>query len=111
MGTCLGISTSFQAAALKLNKIGKIVTLDGAESSTKLAKKNFQTLGLDNIHVVIGRFRDTLSNVLDKYKTVNYVFIDGHHDEISTLAYFNQIKPFHPKKHYLFLMIFLGQEE
>jgi hypothetical protein len=38
LGTCLGISASFQAAALKLNGIGKIVTMEGAESLSSLAK-------------------------------------------------------------------------
>jgi cephalosporin hydroxylase len=94
LGTCLGISASFQAAALKLNGTGKIVTLEGSELLASLAKGHFQSLGLDNITVVTGRFRDTLSEVLNLDKSIDYAFIDGHHDEKATLAYFEQITPF-----------------
>jgi len=89
----LGISASFQAAALKLNAMGKIVTLEGADVLASLAERHFQTLGLDNANVVIGRFQDTLDEVLNAYKPVDYAFIDGHHDEKATLAYFEQIMP------------------
>jgi hypothetical protein len=94
LGTCLGISASYQAAALKLNGMGKIVTLEGAESLASLAEGYFQSLGLDNVSVVLGKFQDTLDEVLNAYKSVDYAFIDGHHDEKATVAYFEQIVPF-----------------
>lgn len=94
MGTCLGISASFQAAALKLNQGGEIVTLEGAESLASRAQRNFQSLGLDNVSIVIGRFQDTLDKVLYEHKPIEYAFIDGHHDEKATIAYFEQIAPF-----------------
>lgn len=93
LGTCLGVSGSFQAAALKLNGTGKIITLEGAESLADLAEKNFQRLGLDNVVVVKGRFQDTLKDVLNKYSPLSYAFIDGHHDEKATLDYFDRIAP------------------
>jgi predicted O-methyltransferase YrrM len=74
--------------------MGKIVTLEGAESLAALAKEHFHVLGLDNVSVVAGKFQDTLKDVLDTYVSVNYAFIDGHHDEKATLAYFRQIIPF-----------------
>ena len=40
LGTCLGVSACYQAAALKLNQRGKIITLEGAESLASLAKQN-----------------------------------------------------------------------
>lgn len=94
LGTCLGISTAYQAAALKLNQQGKIITLEGAESLASLANQNFQTLDLDNVSVVMGRFQDTLGNVLNEQGPIDYAFIDGHHDEKATLDYFWQIYPF-----------------
>lgn len=94
LGTCLGISTAYQAAALKLNQQGKIITLEGAESLASLANQNFQTLDLDNVSVVMGRFQDTLSNVLNEQGPIDCAFIDGHHDEKATIAYFWQIYPF-----------------
>lgn len=94
LGTCLGISASFQAAALKLNGTGEIVTLEGAKSLAELAEENFRALGLDNARVVVGRFQDTLNGVLDENRHVDFAFIDGHHDEKATVAYYEQVVPF-----------------
>lgn len=93
LGTSLGISASYQAAALKLNHEGEIVTLEGAESSAVVAEDNFRGLDIDNVTTVVGRFQDTLDSVLDKYGPIDFAFIDGHHDEQATLAYFDQIYP------------------
>jgi len=94
LGTCLGISASYQAAALKLNESGRIVTLEGAESLAKLAEGYFLNLGLDNAEVVIGLFQDTLKIVLEENRPIDYAFVDGHHQEEPTLAYFREILPF-----------------
>lgn len=94
LGTCLGISASFQAAALHLNGAGKIVTLEGSPSLGSLAAENFAKLGLGNVDVVVGRFQDTLKDVLRDYRPIDYAFIDGHHAEKATLAYFEEIAPF-----------------
>jgi len=94
LGTALGISASYQAAAAKLNQLGKIVTLEGSESLASLARQHFRRLGLDNISVIVGRFQDTLDKVLNEYVPIDYAFIDGHHDEKATLAYFQQVYPF-----------------
>ena len=98
MGTCLGISTCYQAAALKLNQFGKIVTMEGAASLAELAKQHFQELGLDNVSLLLGRFQDTLGEVLNVQESIDYAFIDGHHDEEATLAYFERLYPFLSKR-------------
>ena len=94
LGTCLGISGSFQAAALELNQEGKFISLEGAESLARIAQQNFSSLGLENVKVVIGKFQDTLDVVLNKYYPIDFAFIDGHHDENATLFYFEKIYPF-----------------
>jgi len=94
LGTCLGVSASYQAAALKLNQSGRIVSLEGAESLARLAEGHFQRLGLDNVDVVVGLFQDNLKNVLKEHGPIDYAFVDGHHQEEPTLAYFREILPF-----------------
>jgi hypothetical protein len=94
LGTCLGISAAFQATALKLNQSGQLITLEGSEMLASLAKEGFQLLNLDNVQVVVGRFQDTLNQVLHQNTPIDYAFIDGHHDEKATWAYYEQILPF-----------------
>lgn len=93
LGTALGISAAYQAAALELNSQGKIITLEGAESLASLAKSNFKELDLSKTDVVVGRFLDTLQDVLIKNAPIDFVFIDGHHEQYATLNYFKQILP------------------
>ncbi|HEU0302323.1 MAG TPA: class I SAM-dependent methyltransferase [Longimicrobium sp.] len=94
LGTCLGISAAYQAAALGLNGRGRMTTLEGAEKVAELAGLHLEELGLDGIATVVtGRFQDTLAEVLRERAPVDYAFIDGHHDEHATLGYFGQIHP------------------
>lgn len=93
LGTSLGISACYQAAALELNGEGKLVTLEGADSVASVAVQNFTNLGLHNVELVRGRFQDTLSQVLRENPAVDYAFIDGHHGRAATLHYFNAFLP------------------
>jgi len=93
LGTCIGISAAYQAAAQKLNGMGKITTLEGSDSAI-LAQNNLQLLELDNVTVVKGRFQDNLDSVLQENNPVDYAFIDGHHEEKATIAYFTQLLPY-----------------
>ena len=95
LGTLLGISTAYQAAALELNQHGRIVSIEGAKSLASLAKKNFEKLGLkERVMVRVGRFQDILQDVLREQKHIDFAFVDGHHTENATLKYFNLIYPF-----------------
>jgi predicted O-methyltransferase YrrM len=94
LGSCMGLSASFQASALHMNGGGKMVTLEGSDSLASIATKNFQTLGLNNISIVLGRFQDTLRNVLCESKPIDYAFLDGHLDGVATINYFEEIVPF-----------------
>ncbi len=94
MGTAVGLSAAYQATALTLNGHGCLVSLEGAASLADIAMNNFQHLGLDSVEIVVGNFQDTLVDVLTARQPVDFVFVDGHHDEHATLAYFEQILPF-----------------
>lgn len=94
MGTAFGISAAYQAAALHINGSGRLVTLEGADSLAEVAKKNLFGLGLHDVEVVVGKFQDTLTPVLSRQQKVDYVFVDGHHDEEATLKYLDRIYEF-----------------
>ncbi|OAV75618.1 putative O-methyltransferase [Bacteroidales bacterium Barb7] len=94
LGTCLGISASYQAVAQRINQQGRLITLEGSGEIAELAKKNFESLRLNNVSVITGRFNDTLPSVLETNHPIDYVFIDGHHDEQATVAYFEYLLPY-----------------
>jgi len=98
MGTCLGVSGAFIAAALRLNGSGRLVTLEGSVGRADAARANFRKLKLDNVSVVSGDFRSTLSGALEDAAPVDLVFVDGHHDGKATVDYFNLIRPKLSKK-------------
>jgi len=91
LGTNMGISAAYQASALKLTGAGKLITLEGDEARARAARGHLRQLGLNNVEVVLGRFRDTLPAILSRCETIDFAFIDGHHDELATREYFELI--------------------
>ena len=92
LGSCVGISASYQAAALELNGAGRLVTLEGAEALAERTARSLDEMGLSHrASVRIGRFSDTLDDVLKELEPVGIAFIDGHHIEQATVQYMEQI--------------------
>lgn len=91
IGTCVGIGTMYLA---KANPNGKVYTLEGNKDCYEYAKRYFEEVGLQNVHLIEGLFEHTLVNTLETMKSVDLVIIDGNHQYESTLAYFRQILPF-----------------
>jgi predicted O-methyltransferase YrrM len=95
LGACVGISASYQAAALELNDHGRLVTLEGADVLAERSARTLSELGLDHRGSVrLGRFADTLGSTVEEIQPVGIAFIDGHHVESATLEYMEQILPF-----------------
>lgn len=93
LGSCLGISASYQAAALELNGAGRLITMEGAAPVAALAQKTIDQLGHGRVKIVVGRFQDTLDGVLADEQPFDYAFIDGHHDGPATVDYYQRILP------------------
>jgi predicted O-methyltransferase YrrM len=92
LGTCVGISTAYESAALKLNGGGKLFTFEGAPELADVAQRNLNQLGLA-AEIVRGVFHETLGPALPRLGRVGYAFIDGHHDEKATVEYFRTLLP------------------
>ena len=88
LGTSLGITTSYLAAA---NEKGKVYTMEGAKEVAAIAKENFNKLSLQNITLIQGNFDHTLQNALHNLQTVDLAFVDGNHRKEPTLQYFHQL--------------------
>jgi predicted O-methyltransferase YrrM len=94
LGTNLGVSAAYQAAAMEMNHSGELVTLEGAPALAERAESNLASLGLERATVVRGRFKETLDEVCETHGPFDMVFIDGHHDRDATIEYFEKILPF-----------------
>ncbi|ADY53183.1 O-methyltransferase [Pseudopedobacter saltans DSM 12145] len=100
LGTCLGVTTSYLAKAAPH---ATIITMEGCPETAKVARENFQDLGLSNIQLEIGNFDDNFPNVIDRFQKLDFVFIDGNHRKDATLDYFKWSLP---KVHENSLLIF-----
>jgi predicted O-methyltransferase YrrM len=88
MGTSLGITTCYLAAA---NKHAKVVTMEGAPSVAIIAKKTFSTLGYTNVNIMEGDFDETLPAYLKSVNQLGIVYVDGNHRYDPTINYFKQL--------------------
>lgn len=86
LGTSLGISTLYQAAA---NTHSRLITCEGSNTIAAIAQQNFNQLQLKNIEIVTGNFDNTFNNILQQQKTIDWIFFDGNHRKEPTLRYFN----------------------
>lgn len=94
LGSCLGISASYQAAALCINGKGSLVTLEGSPEIAKIAKETLNNLSYQNTTVITGEFSETLSDVLSSSSPIDFFFNDGHHDHDAVIQYFNEALPY-----------------
>lgn len=86
IGTSVGLGTSVLSIG---NPEANIVTLEGCKNTADVAKEVFSKNHLNNIQLVVGNFKDTLSDVL-KNKQFDLIYFDGNHQKEPTLQYFHQ---------------------
>ena len=88
LGTSLGITTAYLAAPYSRNHVW---SYEGAHEIAQLAKKNWEALGLHNIHLVEGNIDETLSVSSARGQNAipywDFVFIDANHTYEATKRY------------------------
>lgn len=108
LGTSLGISTSYLAAA---RPEARVITIEGSPEIAKLARKNFDHLKLNNVEVVVGNLDTELEKVLSPspphpsgggqappqspvvihpVSVIGLAFFDANHRKEPTLRYFSK---------------------
>jgi predicted O-methyltransferase YrrM len=90
LGTSLGITTSYLAAA---NPSATIMTIEGSSAVAAVAAENFSTLRCQNIGQRIGNFDDLLPSVIRHLSSIDLAYIDGNHRYQPTINYFTQLLP------------------
>lgn len=93
LGTSLGISAAYQITALKLNRQGEFISIEGSNEVAKIAAQNLVKVGYKNFTVKTGKFKDVLPEILVRDANIDMVFIDGHHDKVATKEYFEMLYP------------------
>jgi predicted O-methyltransferase YrrM len=87
LGTSLGITTSYLAAAAPTSQV---ITIEGSEAIREYAQNNFQHLNLKNIRSLQGNFDEVLPSLLEQLQTIDLAYIDGNHRYEPTINYFKQ---------------------
>jgi predicted O-methyltransferase YrrM len=88
LGTSLGLSTAYMAAA---NKSATVYTIEGSPAIQQRATKNFGELQLPYIKSLTGSFDAVLPQVLKAVDSVDFAYVDGNHRLQPTLHYFEQL--------------------
>ena len=84
LGTSLGITTAYLAS---VDSRDRVVTYEGCEVVSNIARENWNRLGLNNIECKVGEI-DVC--VLSKdINVLDIAFIDANHTHDATLAYFD----------------------
>lgn len=87
LGTSLGVTTAYLAAADSRNKV---VTFEGCEAVANIAKENWKRLNISNIECVVGELTvDSLQLGVGSLRGIDVAFIDANHTYASTCEYFN----------------------
>jgi predicted O-methyltransferase YrrM len=95
LGSCVGISAAYQAAALEINGDGgKLISLEGVDALAARSTRTLEEIGLTHrAEVRLGEFGTTLSGAIADLEPIDFAFIDGNHDEAATIAYADQLHP------------------
>lgn len=91
LGTSLGITTAYMAAA---DPGARLISIEGSSSIAAEASRIFDLLELHNVQLVCGSFEEKLGASLAALGRVDLAFIDGDHRRLPTLEYFQKILPY-----------------
>ncbi|MCH2083954.1 MAG: class I SAM-dependent methyltransferase [Saprospiraceae bacterium] len=85
MGTSLGISSMYQAAAALKSDF---ITVEGCPETAQIAAENFEKMGVPQIELLNGPFHEVLPVLLAEIPKLDYLYLDGDHSKGASLQYF-----------------------
>ncbi len=91
LGTCAGISGCYLSSAASCENFW---TIEASEGLSNIARKNLAAIS-DKATVFNGLFDDVLDEFLPNLggKQLDFVWIDGHHERVATIHYFQRLIP------------------
>lgn len=87
LGSCAGISGSYLATGCE-----RLITVEGSPSLAALAQETIGRIS-DRATVVNALFDDAIDDLLDAGQPIDLAFIDGHHEKVATIHYFDRLYP------------------
>jgi predicted O-methyltransferase YrrM len=89
MGACAGISGCYLATSPYCRNF---VTIEGVSSLAQLAEANLRKV-TNNAVIVNALFDEGLDRIFSDLKDpIDFAFIDGHHEKVATIHYFQRIQ-------------------
>lgn len=93
LGTSLGLSTTYLALGVPMGT--RVYTIEGSPEIQQQALKLFEQAGVtERIQSLGGTFDEVLPELLNRFKQLDFVFIDGNHSYEATIRYFKWLKPY-----------------
>ena len=93
IGTGLGVSATYQAAALELNGAGKLTTVDTMDHA-RAADASFAKLGLaERASLIIDEPGAGVARAIELSSPFDFVLIDADHTEAAAISDFDSVAP------------------
>lgn len=89
LGACVGISGCYLSSTPSCRKF---ITIEGSPSLARLAEQSLKKMGGPAV-VYNKLFDDALDTILPEVESLDFVFIDGHHEKVATIHYFQRVTP------------------
>ncbi len=90
LGTSVGVSTAYMAAACPT---ARVLTMEGLDAVARAARRHLEAAGLTGVTVMSGDIDERLPEALDALPDgkVELAFIDANHSREATLRYFEAL--------------------
>lgn len=108
LGTSLGLTTAYLAGGMVP---ATVHTIEGCPQTAKVAKLNWNKIGVHNIELHVGAFEGKLAAILEQFNEVDFVFFDGNHQYQPTIEYFQKcLNKVHVESVFVFDDIYWSKE-
>ena len=89
LGSCAGLSAYYLSLTPSMERL---ITIEGSAALADVARETLRPLG-EKTQVVNALFNAALDDMLPNMKDIDLAYIDGHHEKVATLTYFERLKP------------------
>ncbi|HKY01488.1 MAG TPA: class I SAM-dependent methyltransferase [Burkholderiales bacterium] len=89
LGSCAGISACYLASSPYCKVLH---TIEGAPALARLAQESLNKVGSNGV-VHAALFDEALDKLLPVIEPIGFAYIDGHHEKVATIHYWQRIAP------------------